>query len=87
MEVLGGCLINLVEPVPLIFLGSLFGAGGEGDSGSFREKTYRLTEVNALLLHNEGKDIAAGVAGTEAVPALLFSINKEGGVLFAVKGA
>jgi hypothetical protein len=44
------------------------------------------TEVDALLFHNEGEDIAAGVAA-EAVPALLLGVNIEGGMLFTVEGA
>jgi len=49
------------------------------------EKTQGIAEVNTLFFHNEGKDIAAGITGTEAVPALPLRIDEEGWVLFAME--
>ncbi|GAI05735.1 unnamed protein product, partial [marine sediment metagenome] len=51
------------------------------------EKAQRFPKVNALLFHNEGKDISTGIAGAKAMPALLLGVDEEGGVLFTVERA
>jgi hypothetical protein len=51
------------------------------------KKAQRFAKVNSLLFHDEGEDIAAGIAGAKAMPALLLRIDEKGGVLFTVERA
>ncbi|MBA7637844.1 hypothetical protein ES703_45493 [subsurface metagenome] len=84
MEIPGRRLIDFIEPLFLFLFFISPGPGWDGNACALGKKAQRFAEVQALLLHNEGESVTASIAA-EAMPALLFRINKEGGVSFVVK--
>jgi len=64
-------------------IGPVVGFGQRRISGRQRHAVFLgqalqgLAESKALLLHDEGKDVAAGGAGAEAVPGLGLRIDEE----------
>ncbi len=82
----GGGLVGGVYPLPLALL---FGAAAfrQGHAGAGSEHPQRFPEFDPFSAHDEGEHIAAGAAGAEAVPALPFRRDDEGGRLLGVEGA
>jgi hypothetical protein len=71
---------------------SVFFISGSSDSNLFGITTPALSARKrraspklTLLFHNKGEYISARIAGTEAMPALLFRVNKKRGLFFTVK--
>ena len=77
---------GLVQPEQFLLL-RLVLAGGQGYAGLLGQPLQRLAKLQVFHLHDEGENVAAGGAGTEAVPRLPFLVDVEGRGAFLVEGA